>query len=282
MPKTYPSCLLPGQNYRYRLPMRKLVEDYPDLAVVRRCKHPQPFVYSASGQHEQLRSDVFGDEDLRELSCNLLGGLFKMKHLPFAPSIELVQEDWDGKLFPTLPVSSDSYSIKEETGIIGFRVEEINRYSFPYQMALQKKDYDQKRKDSERIRKREQLDIIKGTVIGVYGQAENGDTLVYAWFHVNHHPNIFNYWHMQIDVYPAGVDKYLKSGQKSGEARRVKHRLREALSRKAICKLGNSYHIGEKYYKRGTHCFFNTIDVVWNGICRNCFTFPSSPVVNQG
>ena len=82
MPKTYPSCLLPGQNYRYRLPMRKLVEDYPDLAVVRRCKHPQPFVYSASGQHEQLRSDVFGDEDLRELSCNLLGGLFKMKHLP--------------------------------------------------------------------------------------------------------------------------------------------------------------------------------------------------------
>ena len=87
---------------------------------------------------------------------------------------------------------------------------------------------------------------------------------------------------MQIDVYPAGVDKYLKSGQKSGEARRVKHRLREALSRKAICKLGNSYHIGEKYYKRGTHCFLNTIDVVWNGICRNCFTFPSSPVVNQG
>lgn len=280
MPEKYPSCLVLESDYRYRLPMRKLVEDYPDLAVVRRCKHPQPFAQSASGQHEQLRSDVFGDEDLREMSCNLLGGRFRMKHLPFAPAIGLVQEDWDGKQLPSLPLSPDAYSVKESTGIIGFRVEEINRYAFPYTMALPKKDYEQKRQDSERIRKREQLDI-KEVVIGVYGQAGNGDTLVYAWLHVNHHPNIFNYWHMQIDVYPAGADAYLKSGQKTGESRRVKHRLREALSRKAICKLGHSYHIGERYYKRGTHCICNTIDDKWNGICRSCFTFPYSPVASR-
>lgn len=281
MPEKYPSCLVPGSDYRYRLPMRKLVEDYPDLAVVRRCKHSRPFVFSASGQHEQLRSDAFGDEDLRELSCNLLGGLFKMKHLPFAPAIDQVKNDWDGKQLPSLPISQEFYSVKDSSGIIGFRVEEINRYAFPYTMALPKKDYQQKGQDSERIRKREQLDI-KEVVIGVYGQAGNGDTLVYAWLHVNHHPNIFNYWHMQIDVYPAGVDAYLKSGQKTGESRRVKHRLREALSRKAICKLGHSYHIGERYYKRGTHCICNTIDNKWNGICRSCFTFPYSSVENNG
>ena len=276
MPKEYPSCIVPRHQYRYRLPMRKLLADYPDVAVVRRCKQEQPFVMSTSGNYRELRTDALED-NLLEMSVNLLGGLFKMRHLPFAPSLEIAKIEWDGKQIPVLPVPVDNYSEKSEAGIIGFRVSQVNAFTFPYTKAVEKKDYSRLQKEAEKIKKRERLDV-DGELVEAFGQSDKGLTTVRAWLHVNHHPTLLNYWHMQIDVYPAGSEKYLNYDNKSGEARRVRHRLREQLSRLAICELGNSYHIGTCYYKRNTGCVKACVDEIWNWTCRHCFKFTYSTV----
>lgn len=274
MLKPYPRCIVPNTRYRYRLPMRKLLADYPDLAVVRRSKMRDPFVFSASGKVRTLRNDAI--DDLLEISVNLLGGPFKMRHLPFAPSLELVKDEWDGEAMPCLQLSENDYDVKPEWGIIGFRVAVVNTFAFPYCKDINKKDYLGIVKASRQIKKRERLNVPEA-IVGALGQADNNMTNVHAWLHVNHHPTLLNYWHMQIDVYPAGREDYLHHGNKSNEARRIRHRFRDFLSRIAICEFGYSYHIGARYYMRGTSCWRNVIDNVWNGLSRSCIKFPKLP-----
>lgn len=276
MLKPYPRSIVPNNRYRYRLPMRKLLADYPDLAVVRRSKMKDPFVSSTAGSVKALRDDAIGD--LLEMSVNLLGGSFKMRHLPFVPSMDLVQEEWDGHTEPCLPLSTNSYGVEPEWGVIGFRVSVVNAFAFPYTKTIDKKDYPKVVKASEHIRKRERLNVPE-VVVGALGQAGDNMTDVHAWLHVNHHPTLLNYWHMQIDVYPAGSEDYLRHGNKLREARRIRHRFRDFLSRIAICEFGYSYHIGARYYKRGTCCVSNLLDDVWNGISQRCIKFPGSGTI---
>ena len=243
MPKPYPQSIVPQCNYRYRLPMRKLLADLPELAVVRRSSMKDPFAYSSSGNVKELRTDAI--EDLQEMSVNLLGGSFKMKHLPFAPSLDLVKDEWDGHSEPSFPLSEGDYKVEEEWGIIGFRVSVVNSFAFPYTKAVDKKDYANVVKVSERIRKREKLDI-DGEIVGMFGQADNQMTTVHAWLHVN----------------------------QSGEARRIRHRFREFLSRIAICEFGYSYHIGSKYYQHGAGCMTNLFDDGLNNLYRSFVRYP--------
>ena len=195
------------------------------------------------------------------------------RHLPFAPSLDLVKDEWDGHSEPSFPLAAGDYKVEEEWGIIGFRVSVVNSFAFPYTKAVDKKDYANVVKASERIRKREKLDI-DGEIVGMFGQAENQLTTVHAWLHVNHHPSLLNYWHMQIDVYPAGSEAYLLHGNKSGEARRIRHRFREFLSRIAICEFDYSYHIGSRYYRHSAGCMTNLFDDGLNNLCRRFVRFP--------
>ena len=169
---------------------------------------------------------------------------------------------------------------KKEKGIIAFRVSQVNTFTFPYTKAIEKKDYTLLQKEAEKIKKREMLDV-DGELVEAFGQSDNGLTTVRAWLHVNHHPSLLNYWHMQIDVYPAGSEVYFNYGNKSGEARRVRHRFREQLSRIAICELGNSYHIGARYYRRNTGCIKLGLDEICNWTCRHCLKFSYSPVLKS-
>lgn len=278
MPKKYPSCIVPRPRFRYRLPMRKLLCDYPDLAVVRRSEERNPFVFSSSGKRKRLRDDALGSS-LIEMSVNLMGGLYKMNHLPFNPVLELVENDWNGKYIPEIPVPEESYSIKEEWGVVAFRVIEANAFTFPYTKSIKKIDYSIIKDQAERAKMREGLKIDE-EIVGALGGADNDMTKVYGWLHVNHHPNDLNYWHMQIDVYKPGCDEYIKGGGK-GENRRINHQLRVYISNIAICELGYSYYIGRKYYQYGICGIYSIFDNFRNWFCRKCIKFPYSPVLKE-
>lgn len=249
MHKGYPQSIAPRRDYRYRLPMRKLLKDFPNLAVVRRCKDKNPFAYSTSGKRRCLKTDVL-EENLLEMSVNLLGGPYKTYHLPYKPKKELVDHDWDGQYEQTFPLPEDSFSIVPTYGAIFFRIAEANRFVFPYPKSIEKKDYDGIKRKAKIIQKREGLDV-KGEIVGDFGASDNKMTSVHARLHVNHHPNDLNYWHMQMDAYAVAEDKYVRYEDKGNETRRIRHQLREFISRIAIQKLDSNYYIGRNYYIRG-------------------------------
>jgi len=258
--------------------MHKLLRDYPDLAVVRRSEYRNPFVFSSTGKRKRLRDDALGD-NLIEMSVNLMGGLYKMSHLPFNPALELVENDWNGKFIPETPVPESSYSIKEEWGIVAFRVLEANSFTFPYTKSIKKNDYSDIKNHAERAKQRENLRI-EEEIVGALGGAGDDMTKVYGWLHVNHHPNDLNYWHMQIDVYKPGSNEYIKDGKK-GENRRIKQQLRVHISDIAICELGYSYYIGRKYYQYGICGLYSIFDNIRNWLCRRCIKFSYSPVFKE-
>lgn len=270
MSKLYPSCISPRIGNRYRLPMRLLLRDYPELTVARRCEDPDPFAYSGTGKIKKLKDTVFGDENLLEMSVNLLGGNFKLCHMPFNPSRQYVESDWCGKEEFDFSMSEDFYRFEETYGVVYFGVSQVNIFTFPYPKAVDKKDYPSLKDVGEKTKKKEGIDK---ELVGAFGDLDKGMTEMQAWLRVNHHPNILNYWHMQIDVYGVGHEGYFRHEEKSAEARHVRQRMREYITHIAICEAGTAYHIGRKYYCRNTGCVADAYDTVANSFCHYFLRF---------
>ena len=249
MLKRYPIKVAPERGYRHRLPMISLLEKYPQLAVARRSKDKDIYVYSSNGKHKTFRTGLFQD-NLIEMSVNLLGGRFKIKHLPFVPKIELVNKDWDGKSVHDKYLSKNEYSLESECGVIFFRVAQVNAFSFPYLKKIEQvDDYNALKTKAIQIHNREKINV-DGMIVGAFG-GKKAMTDVHARLHVNHHPNALNYWHMQIDVYPAGSEQYLHYNDTSKEARRIRQQMRMYIEKIAICKLRSRYRILKEYYAKG-------------------------------
>ena len=270
MAKSYPRSISPCLGYRTRLPMRLLLLYYPGLTVVRRCDDPDPFAYSGTGKIRKLKDEVFADENLLEMSVNLLGGGFKIRHLAFTPLRQFVESDWSGKQEFDYSISDTYYNVEKTFGVIYFGVSQVNSYTFPYPKAVKKDEYDALKATGEMAKQDAGIDK---ELVGALGSAGNNMTEMQAWLHVNHHPKMLNYWHMQIDVYGVGHDGYFKYNEKSGEVRHVRQRIREYITHIAICETGTAYHIGRKYYQRNTSCIVDSYDTVVNMFCRQFVNF---------
>lgn len=274
MAKPYPRCLAPSRGYRYRLPMFLLLRDYPELTVVRRCDDPNPFVYSGTGNIKKLKDDLFKDENLLEMSVNLLGGSFKLRHLAFSGSHDITKDEWDGTEEFNFSRTDEYYSEKTDSfGAILFGVAQANVFSFPYPKSVDKKNYAALKATGAKTQQKEGIEQELVGALGAYG---NNMTQMRAWLHVNHHPNILNYWHMQMDVYGVGHDGYFKYEDKSAEAKHVRQKLREYITHIAIYESGTAYHISRKYYRRGTGCLSDASDKLTNKLSHYFFKFSIS------
>lgn len=268
MSKKYPSSIAPHTEYRYRLPMLFLLKKYPNLAVIRRCNIEDPYAYSSSGNKKILCVDALGN-NLLEMSVNLLGGCFKKCHLPFVPNRMLVANEWDGKTPTLLPLSDNDYRVESIYSAIYFRVAEVNKFAFPYTKQINKEsEYDEIKSKSQKIAIRENLNI-DNEIVGVFGGKQK-PTDVHSRLHVDHHPNLLNYWHMQIDVYPAGSDEYLKYDDDRNETRRIRHRMKERIVRIAIRDMHIGYRIDKKYYKHGVSLMEACFDTIMNNSVVAC------------
>ena len=271
MAKPYPRSVVPRRGYRYRLPMRLLLRNYPELTVVRRCDDPNPFAYSGTGNIKKLKDDVFKNEKLLEMSVNLLGGSFKLRHLAFSGVYDITKDEWDGTEEFDFSRTDEYYSEKTESfGAIFFGVAQANVFTFPYPKAVDKNNYAALKVAGQNIQKKEGIELELVGALGGYG---NNMTQMLAWLHVNHHPNILNYWHMQIDVYGVGHEGYFKYTEKSAEAKHVRQKLREHITHIAIYEAGTAYHIGRKYFQRGTCCLADVGDKIANKLNHHFFKF---------
>ena len=268
MAKPYPRCVAPHRGYRYRLPMRLLLRDFPELTVVRRCDDPTPFAYSGTGNIKKLKDDVFKDENLLEMSVNLLGGSFKLCHLAFSGSLDVTKDEWNGTEEFDFSRTDKYYSEKTDSfGAIFFGVAQANVFTFPYPKGVDKKDYVVLKETGKQTQQKES---IEQELVGALGGYGNNMTQMTAWLRVNHHPNVLNYWHMQFDVYGVGHDGCFKYTDGSKEAKHVRQKLREHITHIAIYKAGTAYHISHKYFQRGTCRIVEIGDKLTNKL-NHCF-----------
>lgn len=270
MTKPYPRSISPRAANRHRLPMCKLLRDYPELIVVRRCDDPAPFALSGTGKIKKLKDEIFANENLLEMSVNLLGGKFKLHHLAFSPFRQFVEDEWCGRKVFDYSSLEDYYTVNNTYGVIFFGVSQVNTFTFPYSKAVDKKNFPILKDAGEKAKKKERIDK---ELVGELGSAGNNMTKMQAWLHVNHHPTILNYWHMQIDIYGVGHNGYFKYGENSADARRVRQQMREYISHIAIQEAGTAYHIGRKYYRHNTGCIVGVYDTVVNYFCHHFHKF---------
>lgn len=228
--------------------MQYLLTVYPQLAVVRCCEEKDLYAISSDGRKRVLKENALGP-NLISMSVNLLGGAFKRKHLCFRPQRHLVKTDWDGKSIPNAPIESNSYSVLNATIPVYFRISEINKFAFPYCSHITASNYHQYKLNANKIKTRYNLDI-EDEIIGSFGYENNNMTLAYARAYINHHPNILNYWHMQMDVYTTVDNKLIDYEDNSGEAKRIRRSLREHISRIAIERLDKRYNINQIFYTK--------------------------------
>lgn len=243
----YPHSILPKRNYIRRLDLNELLENYPFLAVMRRCEDPKPFAVSATGKHEVLKSSIFGNTNLLQMSVNLIGGKYKRKHLRYNPKGNYVRGDWDGDTLQEIPVPKSLYDKKKTYGVIYYRISEVNKFTFPYTKVIKAEDYKNYKSRAEEIQRKHDLKV-DSEIVGALGNPPNNGTVVRARIMANHHPNIMNYWHCQFDTYKPDSEEIVQYGENGAEAKRLRGALRDHLSRKAIKQLARSYHIRHKDY----------------------------------
>lgn len=264
----YPS-IFPKVGFRRYILLNCLFKKYPYAVVVRRSEVENPFTISADGRRGPLKPDALG-QNVTELSVNLLGGYFRLKHLPFSPKLEYVNSNWNGVDIINEPVESSMYDIKDKYPPIFFRIADVNNTTFPYAKEIKEKvDYTVLKKAGERYTKTKE-ELVGEEIIGAFQALENKKTQVHGRMMINHRPNLLNYWHMHIDAYTAiGENVLIKHGDNFGEAKQVRRNMKARLLKKAIMKLkpGLCYRIDKKYFLKKSTIVQTIIDFIvgkWN------------------
>ena len=208
-----------------------ILQAYPDAIVVRRCNLDH-YEYSFSKDGNKYLSEKVLGLNVLELSVNLLGGEFKLCHLPFRPNLNFVSSDWNGTDLPQTPIDPSSYTIEEGFPSVFFYIKDLHNYAFPYEKSItSKEEYKQIKAQFEKEQESLKNTNIEKIFIGEYQGCSNKKTNVCGRLLVNHHPTILNYWHMQIDAYTAiGEDKLIPYDASNGEARAIRRNLRLELS----------------------------------------------------
>ena len=262
MANNYPTSITPKHGYHPRIDISKLLKVYPHLAVVRRCDITEPFAFSSTGNKRILKDDVFKSINPLQLSVNLIGGKFRIKHLSYKPILGKLTDLWDGVSELTSPINEDSYNVVPEYTPIYFRVKEINKFAFPY-----KKHFDSyaslnswKQKISNK--QKEHFEICK--IITEEISPKNTELEVQATLKTNHYPTLANYWHTHIDTYACNSDSPLDGNNNNSETKRIRRSLREWIGRIAIEKLDCRYHIRHQHYRNDVCILRRILDFILN------------------
>lgn len=256
MASNYPTSIIPKKGYHPRIDISKLLEIYPHLAVVRRCDILEPFAFSSTGNKRRLKDDVFADENLLQMSVNLIGGKFRIKHLQYKPVLGELTKLWDGVSLLSTPINKESYKVASQYTPIYFRVKEINEFAFPYKKHFDNNAALNSWKQKISKRNKEHLEICK--IITEEISTKSTELEVQATLKTNHYPTLANYWHSHIDTYACDSDSPLDYGSKKSEAKRIKRNLREWIVRIAIEKLDGRYRIRQQHF-RSDDCFLRRL-----------------------
>lgn len=144
------------------------------------------------------------------LSCSLLGALFKPHYLHFLPE-GTGKQPWTGEETVTDEQITGNYSYFDSVTIVGWSIEKVHHLVLPYKHSfLKQNEYTQFRENAIEIATKRNLaqiylkewtDLMLSPtnsqlrIVDVFGEAR-----------VNHAPTMLNYWHFTIDLYAAEND----------------------------------------------------------------------------
>lgn len=260
MANTYPKEIVPKEGFLKRMTVNNLLQAYPLLVVARRCDDKQPFALSADGTKKILKDDILGS-NLLQMSVNLLGASFKHSHLSYSPDLTLVEGEWDGSTIPKLPLEDTKFKTHLEYGVVYFYVSKVNSFVYPYSKVIKEDEYRNIKEKANDIQRRENLKIDQD-IVGAFAGLDNKQTQVHARLKVNHSPNLYNYWHMQMNTYAVASENPVDYSDKSGEAKRIRRNLREYIGRIAKDQTNSQYHIGHCHYMRKVPFYLSWWDYI--------------------
>src|ERR1700761_960813 len=130
---TYPIRIIPKHCFKEEIDIENLQREVQKLFVLRRSEKPLEDLFHLLGDIYILRSDALEDDDIPNMSMNLMGGKFEEKHAVYVPKMKtLGVEKWINKKRIYLDQFLNSYSVKRGITPIYFDVSKIHNIPVPY------------------------------------------------------------------------------------------------------------------------------------------------------
>lgn len=179
----YPSRILPKTCFKNYIEFDSLFEGQT-VYLLRRSDSPLDLTFNHLDDTYTLKDDILNLSDIPNLSVNLIGGRFKIKHAKFKLDIKSEAcKLWDGKSSIFLSDHLNNYSISDTFCHIFFDSTNIHDLDVPYS-----KPYDKK---LENLLKSLEKDI----------KPENNKFHFIGKIKFIPMPTNLNYWHVELKIF---------------------------------------------------------------------------------
>lgn len=176
----YPYCILPRHEYKNQFSIQQVI-NHNEYYLVRRSEKNFQDTFDDFGQ-VKISALIENYRDVPGLSMNILGGLFRPKHISFVLKGPATNP-WIKNMDKHIWIKHIWYiTYLKKTTPIFFKLNDIHGCDFPYHRE-ENKDY----------KKLVQGMTIKPNIID--GVAECSGTSI-----VEHSPNKLNYWHIEFHI----------------------------------------------------------------------------------
>lgn len=177
----YPFEIAPKKIYRKLISISQLVESTENLFVVRKSDKSVDEIFDRD--FGIINEGVIEPTDVPGMSMNIIGGVFKLPHLPYRISHkEPGGKKWDGIQGIDVLNYAKVAEIEDIATPIFFNVNSLNGIKFPYVI-------------SDKILKRQ---VIESEL--VYA-TEGNNMIIEGEIRVEHDPINLNYWHVEMKMY---------------------------------------------------------------------------------
>ena len=179
----YPNKILPKSNFKNLIEFDSLFKSQ-SVYLLRRSDLSLDLTFNTIGDLYTLKEDILSLSDFPNMSVNLIGGKFKIKHAKFIIDIKSdACKKWDGKSSVFLSDHIESYSIADALCHIFIDPTNIHELNIPYD-----KPYD---KNLENLLKSLEIDI----------KPENKKYHFTGKIKFVSEPANLNYWHFELKIY---------------------------------------------------------------------------------
>lgn len=204
--RRYPFSIIPKAAYKKQLDFIELTDKYPDLLVLRLVSGNESEFYSDGPGPKELTDRIFSGT-VQNLSMNLLGGKYKLKHYPFIPKNDGASDPWNGKKVD-ISRYKDSYQDISLSFYVCFNVRDIDRKPYPFSVTFNDENERDIMKTKIEASLSERQILIDHDVVGKFiSKTEKVDVEVYM--QLVHRPNNLNYWHVTLDTTRLADTEYI-------------------------------------------------------------------------
>lgn len=213
----YPKEILPKVGHAFPFPIDELISQFGNFCLCYRLKgklddHLEEGTFM---NRKILKTSAF--EHPIGLSNNLLGGGFLPDYVVFQQK-KPANDKWDGKTEVSYESIRDSIDTIDAVPIF-FSGEAIHRKSFQtYNVTFP--DSNAYKSFKNIIRDKKLPDYSDGLTINIESEMR-----------VRHVPTLSNYWHVQLEIHPEGIDQFLKKDDGVWRSRIYKHLKENILTR---------------------------------------------------